>query len=251
MRSPVVVVARSTEAEETHRPFEDQLVGVLTRDHGLDVLVVPHVYYLDADHPATKRLASIEGPIALGAWLSPRASHWILVSLGLAADTTPVACVDLRAYESPRACAGDMLGSVGHGVGRQGPGQVSEISDPVRTRWYPVVDYERCRGCRQCHDFCLFEVYDVDDEHGVRVVRPDNCKPGCPACARVCPQGAIMFPHYADPAIAGDLDATQIPPGEREAPSAESPSPTAEGSDSPAVASIDDLIDALDELDHS
>jgi len=37
------------------------------------------------------------------------------------------------------------------------------------------------------------------------VVRnPDQCKPGCPACSRVCPQSAIMFPRYEkDAAIAG------------------------------------------------
>src|SRR5207302_6046724 len=31
----------------------------------------------------------------------------------------------------------------------------------------------------------------------------DNCKRGCPACSRVCPEHAIMFPDYKTPAIAG------------------------------------------------
>ena len=31
----------------------------------------------------------------------------------------------------------------------------------------------------------------------------DNCKKGCPACSRVCPEQAIMFPEYKTPAIAG------------------------------------------------
>src|SRR5262249_33966256 len=31
----------------------------------------------------------------------------------------------------------------------------------------------------------------------------DNCKRGCPACSRVCPEHAIMFPEYKTPAIAG------------------------------------------------
>jgi ferredoxin len=26
----------------------------------------------------------------------------------------------------------------------------------------------------------------------------DNCKIGCPACSRVCPEGAILFPRYVD-----------------------------------------------------
>ncbi len=31
----------------------------------------------------------------------------------------------------------------------------------------------------------------------------DNCKRGCPACSRVCPEHAIIFPDYKTPAIAG------------------------------------------------
>src|SRR5207237_299099 len=29
------------------------------------------------------------------------------------------------------------------------------------------------------------------------------CKKGCPACSRVCPEHAIMFPDHKTPAIAG------------------------------------------------
>ena len=61
---------------------------------------------------------------------------------------------------------------------------------------------ERCICCGKCQDFCLFGVYARD---GRRVVaaEPDRCKDGCPACARLCPEGAILFPHYPDPVIAG------------------------------------------------
>ena len=34
------------------------------------------------------------------------------------------------------------------------------------------------------------------------VENQDNCKRGCPACSRVCPEQAIMFPDYKSPAIA-------------------------------------------------
>ena len=37
----------------------------------------------------------------------------------------------------------------------------------------------------------------------ILVENQDNCKKGCPACSRVCPEQAIMFPDYKTPAIAG------------------------------------------------
>jgi MinD superfamily P-loop ATPase len=80
---------------------------------------------------------------------------------------------------------------------------VKEIAEPANPRWYPVIDYSRCKNCRKCVDFCLFGVYALTNKN-VAVTNPDNCKNGCPACARTCPHRAIIFPHYfADAAIAG------------------------------------------------
>jgi Pyruvate/2-oxoacid:ferredoxin oxidoreductase delta subunit len=70
-------------------------------------------------------------------------------------------------------------------------------------RWYPVIDYSRCTNCMECLDFCLFGVYGVDKQDRLIVENQDNCKRGCPACSRVCPEHAIMFPDYKTPAIAG------------------------------------------------
>ncbi len=70
-------------------------------------------------------------------------------------------------------------------------------------RWYPVIDYSRCTNCMECLDFCLFGVYGVDVQDRILVENQDNCKRGCPACSRVCPEHAIMFPDYKTPAIAG------------------------------------------------
>jgi NAD-dependent dihydropyrimidine dehydrogenase PreA subunit len=70
-------------------------------------------------------------------------------------------------------------------------------------RWYPVIDYSRCTNCLECLDFCLFGVYGVDNVDRILVEHQDNCKKGCPACSRVCPEHAIMFPDYKTPAIAG------------------------------------------------
>jgi len=70
--------------------------------------------------------------------------------------------------------------------------------------WFPVIDYDRCQDCRQCFQFCLFGVYAADEGGKVRVAKPENCKTGCPACARICPQAAIIFPKYVEGAISGD-----------------------------------------------
>jgi len=70
-------------------------------------------------------------------------------------------------------------------------------------RWYPVIDYSRCTNCMECLDFCLFGVYGVNTLDQILVENQDQCKKGCPACSRVCPEQAIMFPEYKTAAIAG------------------------------------------------
>jgi len=76
----------------------------------------------------------------------------------------------------------------------------------AKRRWYPVIDYSRCTNCMECIDFCLFGVYGVDTIDTILVEQPDNCRKGCPACSRVCPENAIIFPQHKTPAIAGSQD---------------------------------------------
>ncbi|MBA4030103.1 MAG: ferredoxin family protein [Planctomyces sp.] len=75
--------------------------------------------------------------------------------------------------------------------------------EPAKRRWYPVIDYSRCTNCMECIDFCLFGVYGVDALDKILVEQQDSCKKGCPACSRVCPANAIIFPEHKTPAIAG------------------------------------------------
>jgi len=70
--------------------------------------------------------------------------------------------------------------------------------------WFPVIDYDRCTNCMQCLSFCLFGVYGVDEQQRIQVQTQDNCKTNCPACSRVCPEAAIMFPKYKSGPINGD-----------------------------------------------
>jgi Pyruvate/2-oxoacid:ferredoxin oxidoreductase delta subunit len=71
--------------------------------------------------------------------------------------------------------------------------------------WFPVIDYDRCTNCMQCLSFCLFGVYGVDERQKIQVQNNDNCKTNCPACSRVCPEAAIMFPKYRSGPINGDV----------------------------------------------
>jgi len=71
--------------------------------------------------------------------------------------------------------------------------------------WYPVLDYSRCSACGQCADFCLFGVYEKRDGI-VEVVNPSGCKNNCPACARICPHVAIVFPKYLQGGAIGGSD---------------------------------------------
>ena len=83
------------------------------------------------------------------------------------------------------------------------PFTADQLMQAPQRRWYPVIDYSRCTNCMECLDFCLFGVYGVDKMDRILVENQDNCKKGCPACSRVCPEHAIIFPDYKTPAIAG------------------------------------------------
>ncbi|HEY1174098.1 MAG TPA: ferredoxin family protein [Verrucomicrobiae bacterium] len=96
------------------------------------------------------------------------------------------------------------------------PEQVIAKVDGIRTStgavkqgdwkpWFPVIDYDRCTNCMQCLSFCLFGVYGVDNGQRIQVQNNDNCKTNCPACSRVCPEAAIMFPKYKAGPINGDI----------------------------------------------
>jgi Pyruvate/2-oxoacid:ferredoxin oxidoreductase delta subunit len=83
----------------------------------------------------------------------------------------------------------------------------SATADPAPGKWkpwFPVIDYSRCTNCMQCLSFCLFEVYGVSKEGKIQVQNQPNCKTECPACSRVCPEVAILFPKYRYSPINGD-----------------------------------------------
>ncbi len=103
-----------------------------------------------------------------------------------------------------------------HDITGLAPAQLGDVVETTRSEtgaakhgewkpWFPVIDYDRCTNCMQCLSFCLFGVYGVDTEKRIQVQNNDNCKTNCPACSRVCPEAAIMFPKYKAGPINGDI----------------------------------------------
>jgi hypothetical protein len=212
-------------------------------------------------------------------WLFPRAAFWTLQSAGITGrlgngsedpkdNQRPVWCLGMHPHVDPKAILND--------VDRIAAGDVAELSasaieakeaarlvEETRERWYPVIDRDRCSGCLECLNFCLFGVYGMDSSDDILIEQPDACRAGCPACSRICPEGAIMFPQHADPAISGDanasleglkLDLSQLFSGADPSALALAERDRALGQTQPQLKAaggdrLDDLVDELDDMD--
>ena len=95
----------------------------------------------------------------------------------------------------------------------------------------------------------------MDAAGRVSVAQPDNCKPGCPACARVCPASAIIFPECSDDeAIAGGEGT--VASSQKHGHASVDHATLIHGPSAPDHATqppddLDDLLDSLDALDKS
>ena len=217
MAGCTVVISRSSDGDADRRAFEDGVIRAL--DARAAILVVPSVYSMTDAEPGLAALREITEDIVYVSWLHPRAGYWLLRARGIDGEWADgeskssgpeaaglprmIRTFRFDTFESPGACAETLLEAAGPTV-EGAEHAVREFKGEVAPRWYPVLDYSLCVACGQCHDFCLFGAFSLDEGDRPVVSDPDKCKPGCPACARVCPTGAIMFPHYAgDEGIAG------------------------------------------------
>ncbi len=118
------------------------------------------------------------------------------------ADTPVIYACHPRAVRALFAFAGATLPENAHLVNLRNPANLpfSQSADPA---WYPVIDYARCTHCGQCFEFCLFGVYEKDQDGKICVTHPHSCKNNCPACARICPGAAIIFPKVGESPING------------------------------------------------
>lgn len=138
----------------------------------------------------------------------PRAVRWLFERASAPLEMSKVRFFNMRT-QSPEEILGEL-------VGQRPPSDATGVDLPAREEgwvpWYPVIDYDRCRNCKQCLNFCLFGTYGLSDEGRVEVQNPSGCKTNCPACARICPAQAIIFPKYAESPINGDdvTEAAQV-----------------------------------------
>lgn len=158
-----------------------------------DVLRVDDLCACAANRDPRMKEWAAEGQLTVAA-CHPRAVRWLFKWAGAPLDEARVRFVNLRrerAPEFPAAPAGEAVGAGEALPARGAP------ADPWAP-WFPVIDYARCKQCRQCLSFCLFGVYALSADGKVEVVNPRQCKNNCPACSRICPDVAIMFPKLPD-----------------------------------------------------
>jgi Pyruvate/2-oxoacid:ferredoxin oxidoreductase delta subunit len=159
--------------------------------------------------PAMARIAS-SGPVKIAACF-PRAVKWLFHAAGTPLQWENAEVVNLRSLTAEQAEAALRNAAVapnipaGKALREDGPKPPLKSETGAWKPWFPVIDYDRCTNCMQCLSFCLFGVYGVDDEKRIQVQNQDNCKTNCPACSRVCPEAAIMFPKYKAGPINGDV----------------------------------------------
>lgn len=271
-----VILSEPRPADTERQQFVAALTDALTSQKYVDLTVVPHLYDLEPSGPTMEFLRGIRNPMIVICWLHPRAAFWTLrvsdVEGRFANDEAgpddtrrPIWCLGIVAGATEKT----ILDEVDRIIAGEPPLPAAAQRDAVapkrreekpRERWYPVIDRDRCSGCLECLNFCLFGVYGTDADDDILIEQPDACRPGCPACSRICPEGAIMFPQHDDPAISGDAkasltglkldlsqlfsgaDATTLAATERE--HALSQMNAAKKTDQ-----LDNLVDELDDLD--
>ena len=158
----------------------------------IPVVDVPDLCYLAAkDRESLRRLAGAEAVLAC----QPRAVRVLFPSaaryLDLRRESVDAALSAVRAV--PVA-----------------PNDCTPAAPSSWVPWFPAIDPDRCVQCGKCVDFCLFGVFAVKGS-SVGVVNPDHCKTDCPACARICPRNAIIFPKSEEPRLNGSLDEPVAP----------------------------------------
>lgn len=158
--------------------------------------------------PALQQIAA-SGEVKIAACY-PRAVKWLFHAAGAPLPADGVEILNMREATADEVIE-RLLAGAEPAPGAGSPGQATataapDFGDPGDgwKPWFPVIDHDRCTNCMQCLTFCLFDVFGVDAQKKITVQNESNCKTDCPACSRVCPEVAIIFPKYANGPINGD-----------------------------------------------
>ena len=197
-------------------PADSPLASHLAKACGLTVLATPDICDLPREHLVTSAINEFPGSVLVAASYAPRAAYWMLAAAGVhgyradlpdaAGDGKAIWPLDVSDCNLDEI-ARRVVAVTGPGAGA---GVVRDFYEDLPRLWYPVIDHDRCVHCFECVEFCLFGVYEINGAGKVHVAIPGNCKTGCPACGRVCPTGAIIFPRYPDGGPIGGADEGRV-----------------------------------------
>lgn len=60
--------------------------------------------------------------------------------------------------------------------------------------WYPIIDHDKCIGCKRCIGKCKHGVFKIGlFRTKPKVVYPQGCIQNCHGCGKICPSGAITY----------------------------------------------------------
>lgn len=159
------------------------------RKRGIPFSEVGDLCLLAANRDASLKTFSDNHPLTVVA-CHPRAVRWLLAAAGVTVTDDKLQILDLCDMS-----AQEILAKI---PDTATPSPLTFDTLESWKPWFPVIDYSRCTQCRQCLSFCLFGVYTLSPEGRIDVTHPRSCKNNCPACARICPQVAIMFPKLPE-----------------------------------------------------
>lgn len=188
----------------THRKFvSEETSGSLLNSIekcGADTVIVDDLCGLAAGHdPVLKDWAGRPQIFIIACY--ERAVRWLFDMAGAALSCDSSVRILNPRTMSPEKIVKALSGSITESEAKKS--EIIEHKDSPEP-WFPVIDRSRCRSCRLCFNFCLFGVYTADANGNILVSSPENCKNNCPACARVCPARAIIFPKLDQSPINGD-----------------------------------------------
>lgn len=283
MSQPIsVILCEPRDPDAQREALTAELLAALGDRPGVALTIIPHPTDVASDGPTAEFLRSLSGDVIVLAWMFERTVYWLLRARGLKGRLRHIEhksdseqdhaeralhCLDLRQFDqaAPLLERIDRIAATATGGTSSLSPTPRRVEETTAPRWYPVIDFDRCNNCLECLNFCLFGVYGLDENNSILLELPDACRAGCPACARICPAGAIIFPEHADQALAGDpnasleglkLDLSQLfggaAPGELAAAERDRAlveKRTADRIAPPERDALDDLVDELDEMD--